>query len=451
MDNVNSIFLGKVEKEEILNTVKSCASKGSTDCVDMDMILVKNIIELVIEPFTYICNLSFSSGVFPDNMKTAKVIPLYKNGDKHVFSNYRPVSLLPQFSKILEKLFVIRLDKFIDRYNVLSNSQNGFRTNHSTSMALMELTEEISTAIDKRQYFVSIFVDLKKAFDTIDHTILLKKLSKYSIRGVAHKLVSSYLENRKQYVQINNVKSESHYIQCGVPQGSVPGPKLFILYSNDFVYVSKLLKCILFVDDTTLFYCEEDITQVLSVVKQEFKRLKTWFDVNKLSLNLEKTNFMKFSNRGRDTGASINIDGIEINRVRKTKFLGVILDENLCWKSHIHYTKAKISKTIAMLHKVKDSLDSRALYILYNTMIVPYLTYCIEVWGNACKTYTQSIFILQKRAIRIITRKRYRDPTNPLFLQLKLLKFNELVDYSILQIMLKAHKKNFANQHSEKI
>ena len=136
-DNVDSIFLGKVEKEEILNIVKSCASKGSTDCVDMDVILVKNIIELVIEPFTYICNLSLSSGVFPDNMKTAKVIPLSKNGDKHVFSNYRPVSLLPQFSKILEKLFVIRLDKFIDRYNVLSNSQYGFRINHSTSMALI--------------------------------------------------------------------------------------------------------------------------------------------------------------------------------------------------------------------------------------------------------------------------------------------------------------------------
>ncbi len=126
MDNVSSIFLGKVKKEEILSIVKSCASKGSTDCVDMDMILVKNIIELVIEPFTYICNLSFSTGVFPDNMKTAKVIPLYKNGDKHVFSNYRPVSLLPQFSKILEKLFVIRLDKFIDRYNILSSSQYGF-------------------------------------------------------------------------------------------------------------------------------------------------------------------------------------------------------------------------------------------------------------------------------------------------------------------------------------
>ena len=269
------------------------------------------------------------------------------------------------------------------------------------------LTEEISTTIDKRQYFVSIFVDLKKAFDTIDHTILLKKLSKYGIRGVAHKWVSSYLEKRKQYVQINNVKSELQYIQCGVPQGSVLGPKLFILYINDFVYVSKLLKCILFADDTTLFYCGEDITQVLNVVKQEFKRVKTWFDVNKLSLNLEKTNFMIFSNRGRDTGASINIDGIEINRVRETKFLGVILDENLCWKSHIHYTKAKILKTIALLHKVKDSLDNRALYILYNTMIVPYLTYCIEVWGHACKMYTQSIFMLQKRAIRIINRKQY--------------------------------------------
>ena len=298
-DNINSIFLGKIEKDEILNIVKDCESKKSTDCDDIDMSTIQYIIESVIEPFTYICNLSFSTGVFPENMKTAKVIPLYKNGDKHVFSNYRPVSLLPQFSKILEKLFVNRLDRFLNRYNILSSSQYGFRANHSTSMALLELTDEISTAIDKKHFLVSIFVDLKKAFDTIDHTILLKKLHKYGIRGVAHQWVTSYLKNRSQFVQVHNVTSEICSLTCGVPQGSVLGPKLFILYVNDIVNVSKMLKCILFADDTTLFYCGEHLVEVLRVVETELRIMSNWFSINKLSLNIEKTKLMIFGNKDK--------------------------------------------------------------------------------------------------------------------------------------------------------
>lgn len=260
----------------------------------MNMELIKQIIDVIIEPFTYICNLSFTSGIFPDCMKIAKVIPLFKKGNKSEFSNYRPISLLPQFSKILEKLFAIRLNKFLNEFKILSNSQYGFRPNHSTATAIMELTEEITNAIDKKHYLVSIFVDLQKAFDTLDHKILLHKLYKYGIRGVAHQWVTSYLKNRSQFVEIANIKSNNCNITCGVPQGSVLGPILFLLYVNDIVSVSQLLRCILFADDTTLFYSGKNIKDVLQIVENEFQK---WFNANRLSLNISKTKFMIFCSK----------------------------------------------------------------------------------------------------------------------------------------------------------
>uniref|UniRef100_A0A672HNX1 Reverse transcriptase domain-containing protein n=1 Tax=Salarias fasciatus TaxID=181472 RepID=A0A672HNX1_SALFA len=333
-NHMNSIFLEKVEKEEILKIVQNFGNKRSTDGEGLDMIIVKSIIEFVIEPFTYICNLSLTTGVFPDKMKLAKVIPLYKSGDKHNFSNYRPISLLPQFSKILEKVFSTRLDNFLQKHKILDNSQYGFRANHSTALAIMEFTEKIATEIDNNNYFLSIFIDLQKAFDVINHSKLLKKMNMYGIRGVAHHWLSSYLENRNQYVHINDTKSELWQIKCGVPQGSILGPKLFILYMNDFSKVSNLGK-ILFADDTTLFHSGKSIQEVTKVVNEELEVIKHWFDLNGLILNAKKTNFMLFNNKKEKVKVKLKIDGVEIHRVRETKFLGVMIDDDLKWKSHI--------------------------------------------------------------------------------------------------------------------
>ena len=186
-------------------------------------------------------------------MKTAKVIPLFKSGDKKSFNNYRPVSLLSQFSKILEKLFDNRLQSFIDKHSILSDSQYGFRSSCSTSSALIELIEEISTSLDNKKIAIGVFIDLRKAFDTIDHKLLLSKLDHYGVRGQSNNWIKSYLEHREQFVQIGDYKSDLLTILCGVPQGSVLGPKLFILYINDLCNVSKLLKFILFADDTNIF------------------------------------------------------------------------------------------------------------------------------------------------------------------------------------------------------
>ena len=214
---------------------------------------VKHIIKQIVKPLTHIFNISLICGSFPNDMKLAKIIPVFKSGDRFKFSNYRPISLLSQFSKIPEKIFNKRLTSFIEAQHILSDGQYGFRSNHSTSLVLTEFVEKVTSAMDKYQTTISVFIDLKKAFDTVDHNILLSKLQSYGVRGLALEWIKSYLSNRRQCVCYNNSNAEFKEIKCGVPQGSILAPLLFILYINDMCDVSKLLHVILFADDTKYF------------------------------------------------------------------------------------------------------------------------------------------------------------------------------------------------------
>lgn len=407
---MQSMFLGDISENQIISVVAKTKNKMSADSDGIDMKIVKMTIDCISKPLCYIYNLSFKTGVFPDKMKTAKVIPLFKAGDKYSFNNYRPVSILPQFSKVLLKLFVQKLDHFIDKNNILSASQYGFRTNRSTALAVMEIMEEITTATDRRKYTIGVFTDLKKAFDTIDHSILFDKLNKYGVRGVVLNWLISYLHNRQQYVHFAGHTSECLKIECGVPQGSVLGPKLFILYINDICDISELLRFVLFADDTN-FFCSGDNLKTLSKnIESEMVKLTTWFNVNKLSLNLEKTKFMVFAKRSKDI-VSLSINGVNIEKVSEFKFLGVTLDENLTWKPHVSYVKKKVSKNIFILNKVKYVLDCKTMRMLYCSLIQPYLSYCAEVWGNTYMSNIMPLLLLQKRAIRIIHKVTFGEHT----------------------------------------
>lgn len=441
----DTMFLQPVTEEEIMQQVKNAKNKKSKDHDQFDMCLVKKIIPYIVKPLAHICNTSLMNGIFPDRMKIARVIPLFKNGDVKEFSNYRPVSILPQFSKILEKVFHNRLMSFINDKQILNNSQFGFRKNMSTALAIIELVEEITTAIDEGKTTVGVFIDLKKAFDTVDHNILVKKLEHYGIRGLAKDWVCSYLESRRQYVCINDSNSDCLDVKCGVPQGSILGPALFILYVNDMCNVSKSLKSILFADDTNLFYAGKDLDEVCKIVSRELNILHIWFQVNKLSLNVAKTNFMIFGNKRFEENYMISINGMNINRVYVTKFLGVHIDSKLNWNEHISVIKTKVAKNVSIMNRVKHCLINSALYSLYCTLILPYLNYCCEIWGNTYKSRIHPLYIMQKRAIRICGNSDYRAHTRPIFYQLKTLCLPDMVNFNSMVFMYKVFNNSLPN------
>ena len=324
-----------LKAEEVVTIGNQCKNKYSCGWDDIPMAVVKSEGAPIAVPSAHICNLTFSTGMCPSEIKIAKVTPIYKSDARDEFSNYRPISLLPNFSKILEKLMCKRLADFIDKHKILYEQQYGFRQNSSTDFALIELSERIAEAIEKKQFTIGIFVDLSKAFDTLNHSNLLQKLSNYGIRGLANDWFQSYLNSREQYVNFNNVLSNRCKITTGVSQGSLLGPLLFLVYINDIWGSSRLLGFILYADDINIFYSGENVDQLCETVNSELRGVLQWFKTNRLSVNLKKTNFVMFGSPSkiRKLGkGKIFLDNINITRTDTAKFLGVIIDETLTWK-----------------------------------------------------------------------------------------------------------------------
>ena len=275
----------------------------------------------------------------PDELKIACVVPIFKSGDKVLFSNYRPISVLPCFSKFLERIIYNRIINYLNDFNVLCDNQYGFRKNRSPSLALIDLCDKISSAFDRREHAIGVFLDLSKAFDTVNHVILFDKLEHYGIRGLALEWVKSYFSERKQFVEFNNVRSS--------PRGaSRLYPWSFIFYPvlNDLNNAS-ILDAILFADDTNLFISHNDPVYLINTLNRELNKLSTWFAANRLSLNLSKTNFMVFKpwQKRQSFEFQVSIKEQPILRVPETMFLGVFLDDNLTWKPHISLLASKLS------------------------------------------------------------------------------------------------------------
>ena len=437
----NSFFLLPPSIAEITSIVDQFKSKKSSGWDEVSMSVIKLTINNIAPVLTHICSLSFSQGVVPSEMKLAKVAPIFKCDAKDEFSNYRPISLLSNFSKILEKLMLNRLSEFLDKYNFLCNQQYGFRKKHSTELAVVELANDIAEAIDAKQTTIWIFIDLSKAFDTLNHTILLKKLEHCGVRGIPLIWFTSYLENRMQYVIYNNSISKKCNIVTGVPQGSILGPLLFLIYINDICNASRLLKFILHADDTNIFFSSSSLSELCRTINEEMVRVVQWFRANRLSVNLKKTGYIVFGTPGKIkklTDCSIYLDGVEIERKFESKFLGIIIDDKLTWKSHIKYIGNKIAKNVGLIGRFRNRFDAYALNTLYNTMVLPYLNYCNVVWCTNKPTRLNVLVVLQKRIIRTINNGSKYDHTLPLFAKSEQLKLVDLNKLSIATFMYRA-------------
>jgi hypothetical protein len=313
-------------------------------------------------------------------------------------------------------------------------------------MALLDFYDKVSRAVDNKEYSIGIFIDLQKAFDTVNHKILLDKLSFYGIRGVTLAWFHSYLANRSQCVYLNNTFSSYGAVVCGVPQGSILGPLLFILYINDIVHCSKVLYFILFADDTNLLYSNVNISELISVVNSELRKLSCWFKSNRLSLNVKKSNFIMFGNKQiSNCQINIAIDDAKLERASSLKFLGVHIDGRLTWKTHIAEISKKVSKNVGILNKIKYKVPSESLLTLYHAMIGSHLSYCTIVWGCAKPSVIDSLIKLQKRAVRIITLSKFREHSDPLFFNLGILKISDIYRLQVATFVFNVKFDKFSN------
>ena len=447
--NEKSFSFNPVTELEVMSEIKRLNTKKSCGIDAIHPKLVVDSAMHISQPLTHIINNSFQYGIFPEALKVAKVTPLYKKGSTDELGNYRPISVLSVFSKIIEKIVHKRLMSFIGKFNILNDCQFGFQKKRNTKLALLELVTDITARIDTGYFGIGIFIDLKKAFDTINHNILFRKMELYGFRGVSLDWLTSYLSKRKQTVKINNSLSGKLEIQCGVPQGSILGPILFLLYINDICNSTNAFSFKLFADDTCLFRFSNsqhvDISE--TQFQGEFSKVINWCQANKLTINDDKTNFSIFKSSRKVTQIENNlqIGSAPLNRVDYVTYLGVILDSGLSWKQHINKIKNTITPIIGIISKIRHYVPKSILVTIYNSLILPHLSYCIEVWGHTFETVLKPLYILQKRIVRLMNFANFSEHSEPLFKKFGILNIYKLCKLQTGMLIFDLKNKNLAS------
>lgn len=338
--------------------------------------------------------------------KLAVVSPIHKSGSRLVLENYRPISVLPILNKVVERILYRRLhDFFCCHQKLLYERQFGFREKCSTETAAIELSNSITPAIDGKKCASGVFMDLRKAFDLVDHNALLQVLHKYGIRGHALDPFQSFLENRRQVVKIGNSVSNETQIRSGVVQGSCLGPLLFLIFINAIGSIPISGKLFLFADDAVLINVHDSRvpSTIVNSIRSDLKLIVKFFDQRRLILNPSKTNFMLFTSPHMSVELDSTIEisqGTFISRVHSTKYLGLVVNENLTWSNHIDNLCKKLAPATGILWKLRNSLPFRSRKLVYDTLFQTHLNYMSTIWGFSPCSSLANIQVLQNRALR---------------------------------------------------
>ena len=433
----NSFRLNPTTPLEISNIIISIQLSKASGPNSIHTKLLKDCIHIFSFILSILINKSFSEGSFPDFLKLANVIPIFKKNDKNICSNYRPISLLSNIGKIYERVFHTQLYNFFDDNNLFYQQQFGFRKKHSTEHALLSIVENVRNNMRNKTFSCGTFIDLEKAFDTVNHTILLDKLSYYGINGNALYWLRDYLSNRSQCVMLNE-SSQFLPITCGVPQGSILGPLLFTIYINDMH--KAVLNAIVyhFADDTNLLYSSKNIKTLRKSMNEDLRCIYTWLCANRLSINTDKTEFILFkpSKCKIEERFTLKLNGFTIFESKKLRYLGVILDNKLSWKYHIHELSKKLSRATGVINRLKEnSVPTKALLSVYFAIFQSHLNFGLSVWGQAHEMYLQKIRSIQNKVLRKITNVEYDTHISEIYKQANVLKLNDLFNTKIMSLM----------------
>lgn len=396
--------------------------------------LVKDSAKFIAGPLSNIINRSIQNCVVPSMMKHAKVLPVYKNkGNRLLVNNYRPISILPIYSKIFEKILNSQMHNHLEAESIISNSQYGFQRNKGTHDALVKFANTAFTALNSSNIIFGLFIDFSKAFDTINHNILIKKLQALNFSVGSLNLLRHYLTHRTQSVSLNNIISSPYDITCGVPQGSILGPTLFLLYINDLTKHTTQFDTILFADDTNLFFESKNLNLDADIINSDLEIFNKWCHANKLTLNTEKTQYIIIKNPQNSFKfvKTITINDSTISSTDAIKFLGITIDSKLNWAKHIDNLRVKLRQSTSLIYIASTFLPTNVLILLYNSLINSQLVYCIEAWGNAPSIYLNKITTIQKRILRIIFHKHPKTHAAPLFAKANILPIKELYKHRI--------------------
>ena len=434
----DTFYLKPVIEHDVLKEIEKLKIKKSSGPDDMPNKLIKKSKYVLIKPLTIIYNTIFSSAKYPDKWKLAKVIALYKKGKHSLPENYRPISLLDCFGKILEKLMYKQMISFIKKHAILFIYQYGFREGYSTTLALIDIMDTIKSRLDNNEFGIGIFIDIKKAFDTVNHNLLFSKLEHYGFRGHSLQLLKSYVSDRRQYTKINNSTSRVNSLNYGVPQGSVLGPLLFLLYVNDIQHCIDKKKIKLFADDTGVFQFDKDLRVVVNEASQNLAKIYDWFLCNRLALSLEKSHFLIFHSKRKKINYEINslhFGNKSIPRSHFTNYIGMTIDENLSWELHIDRILKSLYKYYRLFYQLRNFVNKQLIRTIYYSCVYSRIQYGIEVYGTCRKGLIDKLQVTQNKLLRILGCKDRQYNSQILHKEFELHNVSEIRDMLILKFV----------------